>query len=327
MEGSKMLKVIITLCISLVSGSAFGWGAKGHQIVAYAGAGLTTDGQAFWGANLVPIRQLSTVPDRVWKSGGNKSNEGPTHWFQADSYYSENEYSQIIYFPNSYADAISKYTETKVIRNGTAPWRIRQMYRLALQAFKNSDMKAGLAYAGAMTHYIGDLSQPLHITENYDGQKTGNKGIHSYFETTIITDEISIRNDVQKRAQALLQDQNFVNQFSGNLMEALLYEVERSIMYRDQIIKNDTVLGRNSKGAAVQLELAKDRMADGAATLALILNRLWKDAGQDIISTPLTITDPDWVRPDFGQLGPDQADKYYTPLSMSVNDDEDDCSH
>ena len=26
-----------------------------------------------------------------------------------------------------------------------------------------------------MSHYIGDLSMPLHVSENYDGQMTGQK--------------------------------------------------------------------------------------------------------------------------------------------------------
>lgn len=322
-----MLKVLITLCVALASGSAFGWGAKGHRLVAYVGANLTTDGQVFWGANLEPMRQLSTVPDRVWKSGGTKPTEAPTHWFQADAYYSESEYDQIIFFPNSYAEAVSKYSEDKIIKNGTAPWRIRQLYRLSLQALISGDMKTGLEYAGVMSHYIGDLSQPLHVTENYDGQLSGNKGIHAYFETTIITDEMKIQSDVQKRAEKLLQDINFTDQFKGNLMEAVLSEIERSIMYRDQILKNDTELGRKANGAAVQLELAKDRMADAAASLAMILNRLWKDSGLIAHATPLTIQDPSWVRPVFDELSSDHSHKRLTPMTMSVHNDDDHCSH
>ena len=110
-----MLKTISALCIALASCTALAWGAKGHQIVAYVGANLTSDGQVFWGANIESVRQLSTVPDRIWKMGGTKPAEGPTHWFHADAYYSENEYNQIILFPNVYADAISKYTESKIV--------------------------------------------------------------------------------------------------------------------------------------------------------------------------------------------------------------------
>jgi hypothetical protein len=40
-----------------------------------------------------------------------------------------------------------------------------------------------LAYA---CHYTGDSCQPLHATRNYDGQLSGNRGIHSVFESRLV---------------------------------------------------------------------------------------------------------------------------------------------
>jgi hypothetical protein len=82
-------------------------------------------------------------------------------------------------------------------------------------------------------------------------------------------------------------------------MDVILLEIERSIAYKDQVLKNDDEFGRGPQGAAVQLELAKDRMADGAATLALILGQLWKDTRLTANATPVPIEDPAWVVPDF----------------------------
>lgn len=296
-----MLKKITSVFLILFSSHlVYGWGAKGHQVVAYVGGNLTTDGQAFWQANLEPLRQLTTVPDRLWKTPATKDGEANNHWFQVDAYYQPEDYNQIIRFPSSYSDAVTKYTQSVISINGTAPWRIRQLYQMAFYSFTQNDMKSALEYVGVMTHYIGDLSQPLHVTENHDGQQTGNKGIHSYFETTIIKDEMAVRADVEKRAQKLLQDPNFLSQFNGNLMDAILLEIERSVENRDQIFANDKKYGRNKSGAAIQLELAKDRMADGAATAAMILNQLWRDTGLVAHATPMTIQDPKWVKPDFG---------------------------
>jgi hypothetical protein len=36
-----------------------------------------------------------------------------------------------------------------------------------------------------MSHYIQDAHQPLHASVNYDGQMTGNTGIHARFETAL----------------------------------------------------------------------------------------------------------------------------------------------
>jgi hypothetical protein len=41
-------------------------------------------------------------------------------------------------------------------------------------------------FAAVASHYIQDAHQPFHATENYDGQQTGNYGIHSRFERDLI---------------------------------------------------------------------------------------------------------------------------------------------
>lgn len=318
-----MLKNITSVFLILLSSHlAYGWGSKGHQITAYVGAKLATDGAPFWQANLEPLRKLTTVPDRLWKASATKEGEANTHWFQVDAYYAPQDYNQIIRFPSSYSDAVTKYGQSMISINGVAPWRIRQLYQLAFYSVTQKKMKEALEYVGVMTHYIGDLAQPLHVTENYDGQETGNKGIHMYFETTIIKDEMQIRADVEKRTQKLLRDPNYLSQFNGNLMDAILLEIERSVSYRDQIFQNDTKYGRSQNGAAIQLELAKNRMADAAATTAMILNQLWRDTGLVAHATPMTVQDPKWVKPDFNNLPEDRM----TPIQQKFLRDEEDCA-
>ncbi|MBC7457879.1 MAG: hypothetical protein H7235_06345 [Bdellovibrionaceae bacterium] len=313
-ELSERRMQIIFLITVAFSSLSHGWGAKGHQIVAFVGAQTASEGPAFWQSNAESLRILSTVPDRVWKAAATKPQEAPTHWFQADAYYKPTEFNQIILFPQIYSDAVNQYGESVIVKNGTAPWRIRQMYALALQAFRAHDMQSGLEYIGSMTHYIGDLSQPLHVSENYDGVTTGDKGIHSFFETKNIVDELAIRADVLIRTENLLKDTNFLAQFSGSLMDIILLEIERSIALRDTVINNDLQLGRTQKGAAIQLELAKDRMADGAATLSMVLNRFWKEAGLVENTSPIAVQDPAWIAPD------------YSHSSAYSTNDEDDCN-
>jgi hypothetical protein len=318
-----MLKNYFSVFLILFSSHlVYAWGSKGHQIVAYVGANLTTDGAPFWQSNLEPLRKLTTVPDRIWKVPATKAQEENTHWFQVDAYYEPQDYNQIIRFPSSYSDAVTKYGQKMIDINGVAPWRIRQLYQLAFYSFLKKDMKQALEYVGVMTHYIGDLAQPLHVTENYDGQLTGNRGIHSYFETTVIKDEMKIRADVETRAQKLLNDPDFLSQFNGNLMDAVLLEIERSVSHRDQVIENDEQFGRSAKGAAIQLELVKDRMADAAATSALILNQLWRDTGLVANATPITVQDPKWIKPDFTNL----PEERMTPIHKRFLTDEEDCS-
>jgi len=51
-----------------------------------------------------------------------------------------------------------------------------------------------------LSHYIGDLSQPLHTHHDHDGQEAGLPGIHSQFETKMLNRyEEEVHSGVQAR--------------------------------------------------------------------------------------------------------------------------------
>ncbi len=319
-----MKRVFVALLVGILGAAtqAHAWGAKGHQIVSYVGS--TVGGQTFFAANADGMRQLSTVPDRVWKNAKTKKGEAPNHWFQADAYVADlNKCNDILTFPKSYDAAVTKYGADVILRNGTAPWRIEQLYAMAVSDFKSGNTTAALQEAGAMSHYIGDLSQPLHVSENYDGQMTSQTGIHAWFETANINDENAIRTEVQKRTQALLANQKYLADASGDLTSLIKQEIIRALLKRDEVLANDTKYGRNSpEGQQVQLDLAEDRMADGAAVLSIVLGRLAKDAA---ISTnsQITVSDPDWITPDFTSSAAPRMTPFAAPIA--VGDDDEDC--
>ena len=47
---------------------------------------------------------------------------------------------------------------------------------------KRGDADAIFTAAGDLAHFAADLHMPLHVTKNYNGQLTGNKGIHKMLE-------------------------------------------------------------------------------------------------------------------------------------------------
>ncbi len=326
---------VMTLLVPLIfAGPALAWGPTGHQIVSSVGSTVATERQApFWTANADAMCTLSTVPDRIWKAPQTKPLEAPTHWFQADAYISDlNQCSDLLAFPKSYDAAVKKYGQATILKNGTAQWRINQLYTLAVSKFKTGDATTGLQLAGAMSHYIGDLSMPLHVSENYDGASTGNNGIHKYFESENIRDESAIRSEVFKRAQVLLQDRAFLAESSGDIYDIVTHEIIRSLQKRDEVLANDTKYGRSdAKGQAIQLNLAEDRMADGAAVLSIILARMTNDAGLSTNSSVVPVRDPDFIKPDFSQ-NPTRRMKVRTEFysqvltSSHLIDGADDCA-
>jgi hypothetical protein len=71
---------------------------------------------------------------------------------------------------------------------------------LLTKAFKSGNQDSILFYAADLGHYIGDLHVPLHTTVNYDGQLTGQKGLHALWESTIpelVLDQYQLHNNHQ----------------------------------------------------------------------------------------------------------------------------------
>jgi hypothetical protein len=130
------------------------WGNLGHEIIAENGASLAAEGSEFWIANQENLKRLATVPDVIWKRGPSKQQERSQHWFQPDGYFdSADQFAEI---PSLYSTAISKFTETQVSKNGTAPWRVKQLFELSVKALKRKDFKTAVEMAGTMLHYVGD---------------------------------------------------------------------------------------------------------------------------------------------------------------------------
>jgi hypothetical protein len=51
------------------------------------------------------------------------------------------------------------------------------------RAFKEHDRERILRYSADLGHYIGDAHVPLHCTRNYNGQLSGQHGIHGFWES------------------------------------------------------------------------------------------------------------------------------------------------
>ncbi|HEY4234500.1 MAG TPA: hypothetical protein VGM76_13790 [Lacipirellulaceae bacterium] len=50
----------------------------------------------------------------------------------------------------------------------------------------NQDWLNMINSLAAQAPYIEDLHQPLHVTDNYNGQQSGNGGVHSRYETSMV---------------------------------------------------------------------------------------------------------------------------------------------
>ncbi len=68
---------------------------------------------------------------------------------------------------------------------GILPYHLLSYHKRLTQAFASGDPDYILRIAAEMGHYVGDAHVPLHTTENYNGQMTGQTGIHGFWESRL----------------------------------------------------------------------------------------------------------------------------------------------
>ncbi|HEV3484100.1 MAG TPA: hypothetical protein VG106_01745, partial [Vicinamibacterales bacterium] len=121
-------------------------------------------------------------PD-LWRTAG-WVEEPPRHFVDMDAYgpYPFKE------LPRDYDEAVKRYGKGFVDKNGTLPWRTDEIFIKLAEAF---EQRAPYArenirfFSSVVGHYVADAYVPFHAALNYDGQLTGQWGIHSRFETEL----------------------------------------------------------------------------------------------------------------------------------------------
>jgi hypothetical protein len=87
--------------------------------------------------------------------------------------------------PLDWEAAVKKYGVDSLKKYGWGPYNAMMQMEHLTQAFRSKNKDSILFYAADLGHYIGDLHVPLHTTVNYDGQLTGQKGLHGLWESYI----------------------------------------------------------------------------------------------------------------------------------------------
>ena len=77
-----------------------------------------------------------------------------------------------------------------VLETGIVPWAVGEVVASLTQQFAAQRWGDAATTIADLCHYVGDATQPLHCTRNFDGQLTGNWGIHSRYETTMMAEHI-----------------------------------------------------------------------------------------------------------------------------------------
>lgn len=192
----RMNKTKTLLCFLLIFSSSWAkplpviplpstavWGFFGHKrINRIAVFTLPPEMLGFYKENIEFITEHAVDPD---KRRYGVDGEAQRHYIDID-HYAVNGQNPFEIVPRKWDEAVAKFTEDTLQAYGIVPWHILVMkYRLQ-KAFESKNIDLILKYSAEIGHYIGDAHVPLHTTENYNGQLTGQRGIHGLWESRIV---------------------------------------------------------------------------------------------------------------------------------------------
>lgn len=173
--------VLILLLVIILSSyeKAFAWGFWAHKrINRIAVFTLPKEMLGFYKSNIEYLTESAVNAD---KRRYTDKDEAPRHYIDLDV-YGNYPYDTL---PRKWKDAVAKFSEDSLKKHGIVPWHIGFMYSRLVEAFKKENKEQILRISADIGHYIADAFVPLHTTSNYNGQKTGQHGIHAFWESRV----------------------------------------------------------------------------------------------------------------------------------------------
>jgi hypothetical protein len=153
--------------------------------------------------------------------------EAPKHYIDIDNYP---EFIATGTIPQNFDSLVAIHGYSFVMDQGILPWAILKTADSLQAAFENNDMHKSMLIASDLGHYIGDSHMPLHITRNYNGQYTGQYGVHSRYESNMIG---TFQNQIVYDGDSLLYIENLSDFVFDMLYEN--YQYVDSVLYADSV--------------------------------------------------------------------------------------------
>jgi len=281
----KIVAVCTIVLVTAAPSSASAWGFAGHRYIMRRAIDLLPpEVKPFFEHFREEVVVRATDPD-LWRNVGWE--DDPNHFVDfGDPVLGPFPFTAL---PREYGAAIEKFGTAALKRIGLLPWREAEEFgnlRRAFEGFaKNSPYATSdvVLFAGVASHYIQDAHQPFHATNNFDGQLTGNNGIHARFERDLFERFESRLSVDPARPTAMI-----------NPRDAAFEILLASFPLVDVILRadRDAVAGKDTYDAAyyeaffaaVRPTLEKQLAASITATAAVVVGA-WEQAGKPALKT------------------------------------------
>ena len=178
---------VVAVLLLAAPSPAHAWGYDVHRFIMDRAIALLPSAlRPVFEKNWAIVTERSIDPD-TWRTVG-FGEEDPNHFLNIDwGGYGKYPFTAL---PREYGAAVERFGVDRVRANGTLPWRIEEFHGNLRRAFEaHAANPIGtfniMLFSAALGHYISDATQPFHTVANYDGQLTGQNGLHRRFETTL----------------------------------------------------------------------------------------------------------------------------------------------
>jgi predicted AlkP superfamily pyrophosphatase or phosphodiesterase len=224
------LPAAAALVLALLPASAGAWGFTGHRMVGRKAVRTLPDPlRRVFEANAAYLSEQAITPD-LTRSGPSD----PDHFLDMDAFGVAYPFATISRVESENVARLGKDITAK----GRLPWKIDEVYRALVQAFRDRDTPRVLAQAGTLCHLVADAHVPLHATDNYDGQLTGQRGLHSRWESDLVErNRLQLEATVEPAAAQRIADP--VDYVFGVLRDSYLHSLQVLASDRESVTGKD----------------------------------------------------------------------------------------
>jgi len=291
---SSLLAAALVAAGMLQPVAAHAWGNEGHRMInRLAATSLPPDVPAFLRATAAinEIEYLGPEPDR-WRSPA----EPELVAAQAPEHFIDLELADALGpLPHKRLDFEAKVfaANQRPEKIGLQPWQTTEVWeRLKaalreyrhLQATKQDTQpveQAILFYAGWLGHYVGDGSQPLHASIQYNGWTGPNPNgyttehkIHWQFEGPFVGANL---HEAEVKAKMTTPQA-----ISGDIFDDYVGYLRHSSTYVEKVYQLDKAGGFIGAGTPESRDFTAERLAAGASKLRDMIYTAWIESGKTV---------------------------------------------
>lgn len=286
------MRIAAVLLLTLaIPRSAAAWGFDAHKFIAEQMiALLPPELQPLFQHRKTYIVERSIDPD-LWRTVGWDA-EDPHHFLDMD-YFGKYPFDDL---PRDYDRAVQKYGKNVIHEQGLLPWRTQEIYGRVRRGFEGLSRQPPATYAqddivlfsAILAHYVGDGHVPLHSVVNYDGQRTGQNGIHNRWESELFERYRAKLTIAPMPPKPVTDPRTFMfevllasNRLSDGVLEADSKAVAGREFYDDRYFE---------AFAKDQLSVVERRLNDAITGVASLIIGAWEEAGKPAVPVQRTRT-------------------------------------